>query len=62
MTMRKAFSSRDELEITDVNLEYLRRDQLSVIPFDRGLTWLDAVTADSLLEAAEVIRNPGSIC
>ncbi|MCB6992792.1 glucose-1-phosphate thymidylyltransferase RfbA [bacterium 210820-DFI.6.37] len=49
-------SARGELEITDVNLEYLRRGQLSVIPFERGLTWLDAGTADSLLEAAEIIK------
>jgi len=49
-------SARGELEITDVNLEYLKRGQLSVIPFERGLTWLDAGTADSLLEAAEVIK------
>lgn len=49
-------SARGELEITDVNLEYLRRGQLSVIPFEKGLTWLDAGTADSLLEAAEIIK------
>lgn len=49
-------SARGELEITDVNLEYLRRGQLSVIPFEWGLTWLDAGTADSLLEAAEIIK------
>ena len=49
-------SARGEFEITDVNLEYLRREQLSVIPFDRGLTWMDAGTADSVLEAAETIK------
>lgn len=49
-------SARGELEITDVNLEYLKRGQLSVIPFEKGLTWLDAGTADSLLEAAEIIK------
>lgn len=49
-------SARGEYEITDVNLEYLRRDQLTVIPFDRGLTWLDAGTADSVLEAAETVK------
>lgn len=50
-------SARGELEITDVNLEYLRRQQLRVIPLNRDFTWLDAGTADSLLEAAETIRD-----
>lgn len=49
-------SARGEYEITDVNLEYLRRGQLKVLPFDRGLTWMDCGTADSVLEAAETIR------
>ena len=49
-------SARGEYEITDVNLEYLRRGQLKVIPFDRGLTWMDAGTADSMLEAAEIVK------
>lgn len=49
-------SARGELEITDINIEYLNRGQLSVIHFDRGMTWLDAGTADSLLESAEVIK------
>lgn len=50
-------SARGELEITDVNLEYLRREQLSVIPLDRDFVWLDAGTADSLLVAAQTIRD-----
>ena len=50
-------SARGELEITDVNLEYLRRGQLQVIPLERNFTWLDAGTADSLLEAGQTI-NP----
>ena len=49
-------SARGEYEITDVNLECLRRGQLKVIPFDRGLTWMDAGTADSMLEAAEIVK------
>ena len=49
-------SARGEYEITDVNLEYLSRGQLKVIPFDRGLTWMDAGTADSMLEAAEIVK------
>ena len=50
-------SARGELEITDVNLEYLRRGQLQVIPLEKGFTWLDAGTADSLLEAAQTIKE-----
>ena len=45
------------LEITDVNLEYLRRGELHVIPLERGFTWLDAGTADSLLSAAQTIHE-----
>lgn len=50
-------SARGELEITDVNLEYLRREQLRVIPLEKNFTWLDAGTADSLLEAGQTIRH-----
>lgn len=50
-------SARGELEITDVNLEYLRRGQLQVIPLERDFTWLDAGTADSLLDASQTIRQ-----
>lgn len=50
-------SARGELEITDVNLEYLRRNQLSVIPLSRDFVWLDAGSADSLLTAAQAIRD-----
>ena len=50
-------SARGELEITDVNLEYLRRGQLQVIPLEKGFTWLDAGTADSLLDAAQTIKE-----
>ena len=50
-------SARGELEITDVNLEYLRRSQLQVIPLERNFTWLDAGTADSLLEAGQTIKH-----
>ena len=50
-------SGRGELEITDVNLEYLRRGQLQVVPLERDFTWLDAGTADSLLEAAQTIKE-----
>ena len=50
-------SARGELEITDVNLEYLRRGQLQVVPLERDFTWLDAGTADSLLAAGQTIRD-----
>ncbi len=50
-------SPRGELEITDVNLEYLRRGELQVIPLEKNFTWLDAGTADSLLEAGQTIRR-----
>ena len=50
-------SFRGELEITDVNLEYLRRGELQVIPLEKNFTWLDAGTADSLLEAARTVKH-----
>lgn len=50
-------SARGELEITDVNLEYLNRDQLQVVPLEKDFTWLDAGTADSLLSAGQTIKR-----
>ncbi len=50
-------SARGELEITDVNLEYLRRDNLRVIPLEQDFTWLDAGTADDLLAAGQTIKH-----
>lgn len=50
-------SARGELEITDVNLEYLRRGSLKVAPLDNDFVWLDAGTAESLLEAGNRIRE-----
>lgn len=50
-------SARGELEITDVNLEYLRRNQLQVVPLDKNFTWLDAGTANSLLDAGQAIKQ-----
>lgn len=49
-------SARGELEITDVNKEYLERKQLKVALFDRGTAWLDTGTIQSLLDAANFIR------
>jgi len=53
-------SPRGELEITDVNLAYLRRGQLQVELMGRGIAWLDTGTHESLMQAAsfiEVIQN-----
>jgi len=49
-------SARGELEITDVNLEYLRRNQLRVHRLSRGFAWLDAGTSSALQEAAAYIE------
>jgi glucose-1-phosphate thymidylyltransferase len=50
-------SARGELEITDINLAYLRRRQLRVHRMGRGYAWFDAGTHDSLLQAGEFIRT-----
>ena len=50
-------SARGELEITAVNNEYLRRGELNVVPLDSGFTWLDAGSAESLLESANTIMR-----
>ena len=49
-------SARGELEITDLNLLYMRRHRLAVERLGRGFAWFDAGTHDSLLEAAEFVR------
>ncbi len=49
-------SPRGEIEITDINREYLRRGKLRVGVLDRGTAWLDTGTFNSLMQAAEFVR------
>ena len=50
-------SARGELEITDLNREYMDRGQLQAVVLDRNFTWYDAGTADSLLTASAGIQH-----
>lgn len=49
-------SARGELEITDVNSEYIKRGQASLHVMGRGFTWLDAGTYDSLMQANHFVQ------
>jgi glucose-1-phosphate thymidylyltransferase len=49
-------SARGELEITDINKTYLKKNQLEVVVMGRGMAWLDTGTHESLMEAALFIQ------
>ena len=49
-------SNRGELEITDINNEYLKRNELTVNIMGRGFAWLDAGTYDSLMQASQFVQ------
>jgi len=50
-------SARGEYEITDVNREYLKRGQLTVEAFGRGMAWLDMGTESALLDSANFVAT-----
>lgn len=50
-------STRGELEITDINKVYMDRGMLTVLPFGRGMTWLDTGTPEGILKASEFVET-----
>ena len=56
-SLRVKKSSRDELEITNINKQYLEEESLKVVKMGRGTAWLDAGTHDALHDAASYIKT-----
>ena len=54
--VERILSDRGELEITDINNAYIEMDELDAKRLGRNVTWLDAGTYDSLLDAARSVR------
>ena len=50
-------SARGELEISDLNLKYLDRGELTAIKFARGAAWLDAGSAETLFESSAYVHS-----
>jgi len=50
-------SERGELEITSVNEEYMKRQQLKVVKLGRGMAWFDTGTHDALIETAQFVQT-----
>jgi glucose-1-phosphate thymidylyltransferase len=50
-------SARGELEITDVNMHYLKRGKAKLVELGRGFAWLDTGTHDSLLQAGQYVQT-----
>jgi glucose-1-phosphate thymidylyltransferase len=49
-------SKRGELEITDINIEYLNQGKLQVSVLDKGIAWLDTGTFSSLMQASQFVQ------